>query len=88
MIPPSAELDLVLELVVAQALSADGVTHGVQDHGLELALVALVSAALLLSLLLGDLLQPDDALGEALLELLGVAAQDWLEDGDGGHEAV
>ena len=87
-VPPSAELDLVLELVMAQALSADGVAHGVQDHGLELALVALVPTALLLRLLLGDLLQPDDALREALLELLGVAAQDRLENGDGRHKTV
>lgn len=87
-IPPSAQLDLVLELVMAQALSANGVTHGVQDHGLELALMTLVSATLLLRLLLGDLLQPDDALGEALLEFLGVATQDRLENGDGRHEAV
>ena len=88
MVPPSAELDLVLELVVAQALSADGVAHGVQDHGLDLALVALVPAALLLRLLLGDLLQSNNALGEALLELLGVAAQDRLENRDGRHQAV
>ena len=87
-VAPPAQLDLALELGVAQALPADRVALGVAHHGLELAGVALVPAALLRGLLLGDLLQVDDALGEAVGELLGVGAQDGPRDVNGRHEAV
>lgn len=86
-IPLAAQLDLVRELRVAQALPADRVLHRVFDDGLHLALVALEVRARL-GVLLGDLLQADDAVGEAPLELLRVGADDGPRDGDERQQAV
>lgn len=83
-----AQLDLALEFGVAQALTTDCIPHGVLDYGLLLALVTLVSAAGNGGLLLCDLFEANDALGEALSKLVRVLAKDWPRDGDGRHEAV
>lgn len=87
MVPLAGQLDLVRELRVAQTLPADRVLHRVLDDGLHLALVALEVRARL-GVLLGDLLQADDALGEAPLELLGIGADDGPRDGDERQQAV
>lgn len=87
MVPPTAELDLALELGVAQALAADGVLHGVLDDGAHLADVALEAAAGR-GVPLGNLVQADDAAREAALKLFGVDAHDGFEDLDGREEAV
>lgn len=86
-VPLATQLDLVHELGVAQALPANGVLHRVLDHGLHLALVAL-EVRVRLGVLLGDLLQADDALGEAPLELVRVGADDGPRDGDERQQAV
>lgn len=86
-VPLAAQLDLVRELGVAQALPADGVLHRVLDDRLHLALVAL-EVRIRLGLLLGDLLQADDALREAPLELLRVGADDGPRDVDERQQAV
>lgn len=86
-VPLAAQLDLALKLLVPQHLSAHRVVHGVVDHGHGLPLVAGI-LRVLLGRLLGDLFELDDARQEALLKLLGVVAQDGLQDLDDGHEAV
>lgn len=92
-VAPTAQFHLALELVVAQALAADGIAHGVDDDGLQVALATGVwvgGGALFRScrLLARHLFQADDARGEALCKLFGVGAQDGLRDGDGGEQAV
>lgn len=87
-VPPSSQLHLALELFVSQTLPADCVSHRVDDDGLEFSSVTLVAAAPLPRLLLRDLLQPDDAFGEALGELLRVSADDGFRDLDRRHQAV
>lgn len=88
-VSPAAELDLALELGVAQALAADGVLHGVLDDGAHLADVALEAVAGRgRDVLFGNLVQGDDAAGEAALKLFGVAAHDGLEERNGRQQAV
>lgn len=87
-VSPPAELDLAIKLGMSQRLSADGVLHRILDHGLELAQVALVAAAGLADVFPRDRLEADDALGEALLEFLGVGAEDGAGDVDERQEAV
>lgn len=86
-IPSAAELDLALELGVAQTLAADGVLHGVLDDSAHLADVVLEPTARR-GILRGDLLQTDDAAREAALELFSVDADDGLHNLDGRQETV
>lgn len=83
----TAQLDFVLELRVSQALSADGVVHGLIDKGSVLALVA-GQCGVSGDVGGGDGVEADDAFGEAAGEFLGVGADDRGEDVDGGEEAV
>lgn len=79
----ATKLDLAVEFRMAQAFPANGILHGVHDNSLELASMALVAATCFGSLLLGDLLQADDALREALGKLFSISAQNRLENIDG-----
>lgn len=88
MVAAAAQLDLVLELGMAKTLATDSVLHRVDDHGLLLALVALVAATGDARLLGGDALDADDAARKAAGELFGVLAEDGPGDGDGGQEPV
>lgn len=80
----ATELDLALELLVSQTLSADGILEGIHNNCLQFALVALISAVLLLGLLTSDLLEANDTAGEALGKLLGIITDDGAEDLDVG----
>lgn len=86
-IPYATQLDLVLELWVAQAFSADGVVHGVCDDGFGLAFLAL-EFRVLLHIGRGNSVETDDAAGEAAREFLGVGADNGPGDVDCGHKAV
>lgn len=81
----ATELDLALELLVSQTLSADGILEGIHNNCLQFALVALISAVLLLGFLTGDLLEANDTAREALGELLGIVSNDGAEDLDVGE---
>lgn len=81
-VSPPAELDLALKLGMSQRLSADGVLHRVLYHGLDLAQVALIATAGLADIFPRHLVEANDALGEALLELFGVGAEDGAGDVD------
>lgn len=87
-VSPPAEFHLALKFGMSQRLSADGVLHRILDHGLYLAQVALVAAAGLADVLPRDCFEANDALGEALLELFGVGAQDGPGDVDERQETV
>ena len=83
--PP--QLDFVLELRMPQALSRYSVVHGLINHGFVLALVP-TQLWICSSLFVGDLVEADNALGEAACELLCVGADDRFQNVNGRHKAV
>lgn len=66
-IAESAEFDFVLELLVSQAFSADGVFHRVLDNSFGLACR-------------GVFLELNDATRETTAEFLGVVSENWFLD--------
>lgn len=75
-VPNTAQLDLALELLVTQALTADSIVESILDNSLLLTSVALISATAARGLLGSDRLETNDTLGEALGKLLRVLTDD------------
>jgi len=88
MIPDPPQLDLILKLLVPQALPGHCIAHRIHDHGLDLPLMSLVPTALPRRLLRRNRLQRNDALGEATGKLARVGAKDRRRNVDGRHQAV
>ena len=84
----AAQLDLALEFLVSQALSADGVLEGITNHGFHLACTTLVFTSFLRGFPRGNGLELNNSLGEAFGELFGVFTDDRAKDLDIWHEAV
>lgn len=87
-IPHATKFHLVLELLVSQALPANGVLEGVAHDCLHFTSLVLIPASLLDGLFLSNGLQPNNAPGEALGELLGVLSDDRFRDLDVREETV
>lgn len=73
-IPHSSQFHLALELVVSQALPADGVFERIDDYGLHLALVAFVPAIFLAGLSPSNGFKTNNPPGEAFGKLLRIVA--------------
>lgn len=73
---------------MAETLSAHRVGLGVIHDGLGLAHPRGALLGVVQLVLLGDLVQADDRLGEAARKLLRIRAHDGLQDVDGRHESV
>ena len=87
MVPNSAQLHLVLELLMPQAFSAHGISEWIGNDSFGFSLMAFI-CLVLCSIFSRDGWRRDNASWETSCKLLGLGANDRLEDLNMRHEAV